>query len=195
MSNPAWSRRRTAARTYQPGRTRLLLVVESPPADESDSFYFDARGSDPLFDQVCEVLFEQPPADKPSALKELRRRGVFVVELKPDAHRKNEKLEPYVMPFLLNLEAIAPEKVIVIGGETHRVLVPALEKAKVPVVDVRVPEPAHGSGVEFRQKFRQALVRADLERLIRPLKPRNRVRGKGRGSGDLRKSDRRDSDS
>jgi hypothetical protein len=44
----------------------------------------------------------------------------------------------------------------------------ALAKAGLPVVDVRVPAPSDGQEVEFRQALRQALVRAGLEKLIRP---------------------------
>ena len=171
--NAAWGRRRTAARKYQPARIRLLVIREAPPADESSYFYFeDADAADPLFEQVCAVLFEQPPADRVMALKELRKRGVFLLELKPDGVRKNEKLSGYVPPFLLNLESFAPEKIILIGREVSDALKPALEKAKQPVVDAVVPAPSTGDGVEFRQKLRQALVRADLEKLIRPIKPR-----------------------
>jgi hypothetical protein len=179
MTNPAWARRRTAARKYQPTRTRLLLVAGSPPDDEQRYFYFeDADSNEPLFDEVCAVLFEgEPSGDKVRHLKELRRRGVFVTELKPDAPRTNEKLAPYVMPFLLNIEPLAPEQIVLIGAEEYDVLHPALEKAGLPVIDVRVPPPS--SEVEFRQKLRLALVRADLERLIQPLPV-----GKAKKGGD-----------
>lgn len=178
MSNPAWTRRRTAARKYQPNRVRLLLVAESPPGDESLYFYFeDPHSGDPLFREVCEVLLEQAPPDKATALKELRRRGVFATELKPDGPRAKESLAAYVMPFLLNLGPLAPERIILIGGDVYDVLHPALTKAKLPVVDLRVPSPTTRDPVEFRQTLRQALVRADLEKLIRPLpKPKPRLR-------------------
>ena len=44
-----------------------------------------------------------------------------------------------------------------------------MTRAGLPVMDVKVPFPGAGHDVEFRQKFRQALVRAGLEKLIRPL--------------------------
>jgi hypothetical protein len=170
MSNPAWTRRRTAARKYQPNRIRLLLVAESPPPDEAGYFYFeDGASSDALFEELCGVLFEEKPGDRISALKELRRRGVYVTELKPDAPRAGESLSPYVMPFLLNLEPLAPERIVLVGADVYGALHPALAKAKLPVVDIPIPSPTTRDPVEFRQKLRQALVRADLERLIRPL--------------------------
>jgi len=69
MTNPSWTRRRTASRKYQPARTHLLLVTMSPPEDESRYFYFEDAGSnDPLFDEVCAVLCEGEPWATRSAI-------------------------------------------------------------------------------------------------------------------------------
>ena len=167
MTNPAWNRRRTAAKKYQPKRVRLLIVAESPPADEELYFYFEGAEHDPLFEEVAAVLFEVLPHDKVAALKELRRRGVFVVELKPDGPRAGEPMAQYVTPFLLNVDTYAPEKIVLLG-DAYAALHQPMTRSELPVVDVNVPAP--DAGVEFRQKLRQALVRAELEKLIRPLK-------------------------
>lgn len=171
MMTPAWNRRREAARKYRPKRIKLLLVAESPPEDESRYVYFEAADSaDPLFEEVCQVLFDsESTPEKTTGLKELRRRGVFVVELKPDAARKDESLVPYVPPFLINLDTLAPEKIVLIGDDAYRAAFPLMEKADVPVVDVRVPLPTPEHEADFHRTLRQALVRADLEKLIRPL--------------------------
>ena len=167
----AWARRKAAAHVYQPKRVRLLLVAESPPADENGYFYFaDASPSDPLFEEVCGVLFEAKPADNATAcLKELRRRGIFLVELKPDAPRSDEKLALYVAPLLLNLDALAPEKIVLISADVYAAAFREMAAAELPVVDVKVPLPSAGHEVAFRQAFRQALVRGGLEKMIRPL--------------------------
>jgi hypothetical protein len=169
--NDAWDRRRKAAWTYQPKRIRLLLVAESPPADEARYFYFENPESvDPLFEEVCGVLFEEVPRlDKVPYLKELRRRGVFLVDLKPDAPRRSEPLGPYGGPFMLNLGPLAPEHIVLITSDVYDALHPVMKKSGLPVVDVRIPLAPAGDRVPFRQKFRQALVRADLEKLMRPL--------------------------
>jgi len=175
--NPEWTRRRMAAPKYRPNRIKLLLVAQSPPEDPARYFYFEGTGStDPLFDAVCEVMFEGERVDKPAALKELKRRGVFVVELKPDAPRVDEKLAPYVPPFLINLETLGPEQIVLIGDEVHAAASRAIEKAGLPVVDVKVPDPAAGDVASFRNKFRQALVRGGLEKLIKPLPPSARAK-------------------
>lgn len=173
MTSKAWLRRKDSARKYQPKRIRLLLVAESPPADETRYFYFeDVETADDLFEEVCGVLFEEKPQrDKVPYLKALRRRGVFLVDLKPDAPRRGEKLGPYVAPFLLNLDMLAPERIILIEADVYDAVYSAMKEAELPVVDVRIPFPSTGQQVDFRQKFRQALVRGGLEKLIQPLPP------------------------
>ena len=165
--NPAWLRRQAAARIHQPKKIRLLILGESPSADDRWFYYTGADSMDAMFEAVCEVLLEQKPTgEKEPYLKELKRRGVFYVELKPDASRVDEKLAGYVPPLLINLGILAPEHIVLVGPDVYEAAYKPLAKAGLPVVDVRVPEPGHA--VEFRQKMRQALVRADLEKLIRP---------------------------
>ena len=159
-----------AAKQYQPKRIRLLLVAESPPGEDRYFYFEDAKRADDLFEGICGVLFEEESrGNKLPCLVALRKRGIFLVELKPDAPRNDEPLGPYVGPFLLNVETLAPEKIILIGAEVYGAAHSAMEKAGLPVADVRVPSPSSGYEVEFRQKFRQALVRAGQEKLIRPL--------------------------
>jgi len=166
--NPGWLKRQAAARAYQPKKVRLLLLGESPPSDER-GFYIEGEASaEPLFAGVGAVLFEQPPSgSKTPFLKELRRRGIFVMDLKPDAPRHGEPLGDYVAPLIINLSTLSPEHVILVTPDVYEAAHAKLEKAGLAVVDVRVPAPGHET--EFRQKLRQALVRADLEKLIRPL--------------------------
>jgi hypothetical protein len=167
-TDAAWNRRREAARKYRPNRIRLLVVAESPPAEPERYFYFeDADSHDELFDALCEVLFEAAPAgEKAPYLKELKRRGVYVTELKPDAPRDGESLAPYIAPFALNLYDLAPERIVLVSADVYAAYGP-LKKDGHPVVDVRIPAPSAKDGVKFRQAFRQALVRAELEKLIR----------------------------
>ncbi len=171
-TNVAWQSRKAAAAKHRPPtRIRLLLIDESPPADEAAYFYADGGEPGALLREAGEVLFDgDPPQDRAATLKELRRRGVFVTELKPDAPRKGEKLGPYVTPLMLNLDPLAPEKIVLIGDDVYDAAKAPLAKAGWPVVDVRVPSPEAGGGKAFRQAFRKALVRGDLEALIRPAK-------------------------
>jgi hypothetical protein len=169
--NPDWNRRRVAASRYRPNRVRLLLIAESPPADAARYFYFDdVTEADDLFEQVAGVMFEEQPTHrKEPFLRELRRRGVYLIDLKPDAPRHGEPLAPYVAPLVLNIGPLAPEAIVLITADVYDAAYRELKKAGLPVVDVRIPWPATGHEVEFRQRFRQAVVRGGLEKLIRPL--------------------------
>lgn len=165
--NPAWLRRQAAARAHQPKTIRLLILGEAPPADER--WFYLPGAMDPLFAEVCTVLFEEAPAgEKEPYLRELKRRGVFYADLKPDAPRKDEPLAAYVPPLLINLGILSPEQMILVTPEVYQAAYRPLAKAGLPVVDVRVPAPAPGEEKDFREKFRQAVVLAGLEKLIRP---------------------------
>ena len=179
MANEAWNRRREAARKYKPNRIRLLLVAESPPQSKDGYFYFeDGASVDDLFEAVCEVLFEEKGrSDKTPYLKELRRRGIFLVELKPDAPRRGEKLGEYVPPFLLNLEPLAPEHILLISADVYEAAHAKLKKAGLPVVDARIPAPSKAQEANFRREFRAALVKAGLEKMIRALPARKKTAG------------------
>jgi hypothetical protein len=162
--------RREAARQWQPKRIRLLLVTEGPPRDSGRGFYLEhEREPDPLFQQVCEVLFEASPPDPVVGLKELRRRGVFAIEL-IEAPEPRRPMADYVTALALRLEELAPEHVVLVGAGTYDAAHAPLARAGVPVVGVRVPFAAAGSDAAFRREFRRAVVRAGLEQLIRPLK-------------------------
>jgi hypothetical protein len=119
---------------------------------------------------VVEVLFDAPPeGDRVPFLRELRRRGVFAVELKPDAPRHGEKASTFVPPFLLNLDTLAPERILLVGSGAYDAAFREMKKAGLPVEDARIPSPATAPDAEFRRELRQALVRAGLEKMIKPL--------------------------
>jgi hypothetical protein len=166
----SWLQRDQAAQKFRPKRIKLLLVGEAPSSDER-FFYSETPGSDiDLFTQVCEVVFEATPSgDRTPYLKELRRRGVFAVDLKPDAPRRGDPLGPYVGPFLINLGVLGPDKIVFMDPEAYDAAYSKMSEAGLPVVDVRIPHLEPDRPETFRQKLRQALVRADLEKLIRPL--------------------------
>lgn len=165
----AWLRRDQAAQKYRPKRIRVLLVGDAP-AREDRFFYSEASGSEAdRFAEVCEVLMEaRPEGEREPFLKEMRRRGVFYADLKPDAPRNAESLTPYVGPFLINLGTLNPERIIILDPDAYDAAYSKMSEAGLPVVDVRIPSLEPDRPESFRQKFRQALVRADLEKLIRP---------------------------
>jgi hypothetical protein len=173
--SPEWERRKAAAAKYQPKTVKLLFVVDAPPAE--GYFYFERAPLDSLFDDLVQVLFEEPPVagDRTPYLKELRRRGIFLVELKPDAPlEKGESLAPYADWLPTRVEVLDPAHVLLLGGAVHDAAFEKLKKAGVPVENTRVAFREGGDRKEARGQLREALVRAGLEKLIRELPPKAR---------------------
>jgi hypothetical protein len=168
----AHARRIAAARAYQPKTVRLLLVASAPPVDPARYFYFEAADSaDELFLGVCEVLFEAPPgAEKTPYLKELKRRGVFVIEMRPDGAETEVGARDAGPWLMIRCQDLRPQVLVVIGSEPYGEVAEPLRKAGLPLIDKRVPFPSAGNEVAFRRELRAALVRAELEALIRPLR-------------------------
>jgi hypothetical protein len=173
--SPDWERRKAAAAKYQPKTVKLLLVVDAPPAE--GSFYFEDAAPDPLFEDLAQVFFEAPAmaGDRTPYLKELRRRGIFLIELKPDAPlEKGESLAPYADWLPTRAEVLEPAHVILLGAAVHDAAFEKLKKAGVPVEETRVAFREGGDRKEARGQLRTAMVRAGLEKLIRELPPKAR---------------------
>ena len=164
-------RREAAAHKYQPRRIRLLLIAEAPPEALERYFYFeDVKAHDGLVEHVCEVIFESKPAhDKIPYLKELRRRGIFLIDLKPDGPIDGSRHTELAQWLPLRVETLQPEKVVIVGTPTYKAAAPGLKKARLAIMEHRIPFPDQGHPQDFVREFRAALVLAGLERLIRPL--------------------------
>lgn len=164
-------RRHAAADKYQPNRIRLLLVGEAPPEDLDRYFYFEEPEShDLLFDHVSRVLFESDPVkDKTPVLKALRKRGIFLIDLKPDDPMGDSRHAELAKWLPIRAETLAPERILLLGTPVYRHGYSALQRAGLPVVDKRVELPTAGHEAAFAREFRAALVKGELERLIKPL--------------------------
>ncbi len=89
--NPPFStavreRRAAAAARYKPAAVGLLLVAEAPPESSDRYFYFEeVKEHETLFRETVRALLgEEPRRTKDEQLGELRRKGVFLIDLKPD---------------------------------------------------------------------------------------------------------------
>src|SRR4051794_21567927 len=78
--------RAKAARRYQPERVTLLLVGQAPPDGDRYFYYENVSTGDALFRYVVRGILRMEPdrANKARDLGELKRRGVFLIDLKPD---------------------------------------------------------------------------------------------------------------
>lgn len=150
----ALARRREAARKLQPKRIRLLLIAEAPPPAPAPYFYSAEPGADPLFEGVCEVMFEEKPdpAKRPVYLAALRRRGVFTVELDPEGKGEEGRDADRAAWLVIRCQELDPEKIVCIGSRVQAAAQRALEKAKLPVVTPSPPDPAKDP-VGFRREL------------------------------------------
>lgn len=154
-------RRAAAAQRYRPEKVRLLLVAQAPPDADDRYFYFpDVATQDSLFRSVARAV---PPGAEPtrdnkaSLLEQLRDRGVFLVDLKPDPV-DGSPLSPYVPALLDRIRELAPERIILIKADVYDTAYPALCAAGLPVSTVRVPFPSSGRQTEFAVAFGRALA-------------------------------------
>lgn len=154
-------RRAAAAEQYRPGKVRLLLVAQAPPSDDDRYFYFpDVTQHDWLFRAVVRGILpdaELTRANKASLLAQLRDRGVFLIDLKPDPV-DGSPLSPYVPALLDRIVELEPERIILIKADVYDAAYPALAAAGLPVSKVRVPFPSSGRQREFAVAFARALA-------------------------------------
>ena len=121
MVHEARERRTSAAKRHQPERIKLLLVAEAPPSALDRYFYFsDVTSQDSLFRYVARSILHVEPTrqTKPALLEQLRRKGVFLIDLKQDPV-DDTRLEAYVPQLVSRIRALNPEKIILIKATVH----------------------------------------------------------------------------
>lgn len=154
-------RRAAAAERYRPDKVRLLLVAQAPPAADDRYFYFtDVATQDSLFRSVARAILpntEPTRSNKASLLTELRDRGVFLIDLKPDPV-DGSPLSRYLPALVARIAELAPERVILIKTDVFDTAYPALAAAGLPVSRVRVPFPSFGQQKAFAAAFGRALA-------------------------------------
>lgn len=153
-------RRAAAAERYKPATVDLLLVAEAPPASPDRYFYFEEVGEhDMLFrETVRVVLGREPSRTKSEQLDELRRRGIFLIDLKQDpVSGPDEDLSPYVPDLVARAQALGPSRVILIKVNVFDLAFWPLRRAGLPVVGERIPFPRWGQPRRFRERMQQAL--------------------------------------
>lgn len=164
--NEVRQRRAAAARRYQPEKVRLLLVAQAPLDADDRYFYFpDVPTQDSLFRSVARAILpdtEPTRENKTFLLEQLRDRGVFLIDLKPDpivnSRASVSELRPYVPTLLERTAALAPERIILIKTDVYDTSYPALAAAGLPVSAVRIPFPSSGQQGNFRVAFGRALA-------------------------------------
>lgn len=160
--------RQAAAAKYMPARIRLLLVAEAPPCTPERYFYFEhADQHDWLFRYVWEGLFGDKPdrTRKPEHLAGLQRAGVFMIDLHQDqiAEPTLSDLRPHVPALLDRCHTLKPGHITLIKSSVYDTAFHALQAARLPVVDERIPFPASGQQKKFLESFRRAAATAGFQ--------------------------------
>jgi hypothetical protein len=163
-ADPAAARRRRdrAARKYQPADIKLLLVAEAPPAALDRYFYFEdvvTQGS--LFRYVSRLILGVEPtrSAKGELLRQLRDRGVFLIDLSRDP-RQGPASADQVPALLQRIRRLKPERIIVIKTSAFDLVRTPMLDAGLPLVDERVPFPGSGQQRRFSVAFQRPLTRA-----------------------------------
>ena len=178
----ARKRREVAARKFQPGKVRLLLVAEAPPRADDRYFYFeDVASHDWLFRGVVEVLFGQKPSrtDKPILLSRLKNSGVFLIDLKLDPV-DGSPLNGHVPGLVSRCQRLRPKYIVLIKASVYDAAYHVLRDFGLPVIDKRIPFPSTGQQGRFHRQFGAAVRAVSSQcRVIRKV-PASRERFKGR---------------
>jgi hypothetical protein len=104
------------------------------------------------------ILGTEPTrARKAAMLADLRDRGVFLIDLKPDPV-DGTQLADHVPNLIRRVKKLAPEKVILIKATVHDAAYQLLREAGLPVSDERIPFPGRGQQRRFEQAFARALA-------------------------------------
>jgi hypothetical protein len=162
----ARSRRQAAAERYRPAHVSVLLVSETPPSDPDRYFYFeDAWAQDALFRYVAKGILGAVPTrgNKGPLLADLRDRGVFLIDLKPEP-ADDSPLAGFVPHLVERCRELTPDAIILVKVTVYDAAYEKLESAHLPVVDERIPFPGSGQQRRFEETFARALEKASGQR-------------------------------
>jgi hypothetical protein len=164
--------RAQAAVKYRPERVRLLLVAEAPPDSEDRYFYFEhVREQDSLFRYVAQGILGYKPdrIRKPSALSELRDRGVFLIDASEDPLDGRE-LRADANEVIDRCRSLEPRAIILIKTNVYDDLFAPMVGAGLPVVDKRMPFPGSGRQKQFEMGFADALEMGGMGECVATLR-------------------------
>jgi hypothetical protein len=164
---------------YEPANVKLLIVAESPP--EGGKYFYNPSGrkTEPLFAAIMEQLglfF----ADKHDGLLNLQRSGWVLVDAtyepvnqhgsKPIRNQIIERDYPKLCEDLARLTPDRSAPVVLLKANVCELLEIRLMHDGFKVLNrgAKIPFPANGHQVRFREPFRVALETAGIRPTISP---------------------------
>lgn len=149
------------AEQYRPATVKTLLIGESPPYTEAldirqvPYFYntkFVDNQRDSLLRETAKVVLNRHVAiyserQKHEVLSGLKGKGVFLIDAveRPindlKGRRRQEAIRKEIPNLLLRVNAVKPERIIVVLTSVYDLIYPALQSEGLPLVPIRVPSP------------------------------------------------------
>jgi hypothetical protein len=179
----------TAAARYKPRQVQLLFIAESPPRALERYFYYEnSKRGDWLWIALMKGLFggefkdtksERP--QKPYWLAKFRDSGCFLMDaVKQPIFLQNRKrvtlIKSRISEILAEVQALAPQRIVLVKNSVHSALFPLLKHAGWNVVNEKaLPFPASWHQRRFQHLFAElsipAWMRSDrIERVERHLR-------------------------
>jgi hypothetical protein len=166
-------------RPYEPETVKLLIVAESPPNSGKYFYNREGRVTEPLFAAIMGQL-GLPCATKHEGLLNLQRSGWILIDATYEpvdqygaAPIRNQIIERDYPLLLEDLAGLCPDRsapVVLIKANVCELLEVRLlhDGFKVLNRGVKIPFPANGHQVRFRQPFRAALESAGIQPITSP---------------------------
>jgi hypothetical protein len=163
---------RKAWEDYLPAKTNCLLITDAPPEDLENHFYLaEAKGPEPLFLSVMEILYPELKADYLNRRRPINARQEMLRKFQADGFYYLEMLDiplSYHQGFLSNAFSDllvrvkqAAEKtaaVILLKSNTFEAVYDNLKRVGYRrTAPFTVPFPDQSQTREFEDKFRRAL--------------------------------------
>ena len=178
-----------AAAKYKPRQVQVLFIAESPPTAIDRYFYFEnSKRGDWLWIALMRGLFNGEFNDtkserlrKPYWLAKFRDSGCFLIDaIQEPTSAQNRKrvalIRSRVSAILAEVQALAPQQIVLIKNSVHSVLFRVLGDAGWNMVNEKaLPFPASGRQRHFQDLFAKlsipARIRSDrIERVERHLR-------------------------
>jgi hypothetical protein len=166
-----------AAEKYQPERTRILFVAESPPLSADRYFYFEnVKGHDWLWIALMKALYtsewgctKTERQRKPYWLAKFQQSEFRLVDavkepLSGSSQSRVVRIKASAPTLISEIRAIAPNRIVLIKKTVHDALFQQLKDAGFMVVnEIALPFPASGQQKRFHDGVRHLIESGSLQ--------------------------------
>jgi hypothetical protein len=177
MASSTLLARSTSAEKYQPERTRILFVAESPPQSAERYFYFESvKGHDWLWIALMKALYasewECTKAErqrKPYWLAKFQKSGFRLVDavkepLSGSPRSRVVRIKASAPTLISEIQVIAPNRIVLIKKTVHDALFQQLRDAGFLVInETALPFPASGQQKRFHDGVRHLIQSGSLQ--------------------------------